>query len=232
MYTRRQVIRLGLMSGIAANLAAAPQAGAAARSKRGAAGQHAADQGDGRYLNPILADDHPDPTVLKDGDAYYMIFTSFESAPALTIWHSRDLVNWLPLGPALQHPPGKVFAVDLCKHAGRYFIYLPVIPNALSEGLRGPGIFVIHADHITGPWSEPISPNVSGHIDPGHVVGEDGKRYLFLSGISRVALSDDGLATAGPSSMSTMAESIRATGWWKAMRWKGPSCCAAAAGSI
>jgi xylan 1,4-beta-xylosidase len=29
-------------------------------------------------------------------------------------------------------------------------------------------------------------------------VGEDGKRYLFLSGVSRVRLTDDGLATDGP----------------------------------
>jgi xylan 1,4-beta-xylosidase len=64
--------------------------------------------------------------------------------------------------------------------------------------LRGPGIFVIHADNIGGPWSEPVSLDITGHIDPGHVVGEDGKRYLFLSGVSRVALTDDGMATAGP----------------------------------
>jgi beta-xylosidase len=36
------------------------------------------------------------------------------------------------------------------------------------------------------------------HIDPGHAVGEDGKRYLFLSGGDRVRLTDDGLATDGP----------------------------------
>jgi len=36
------------------------------------------------------------------------------------------------------------------------------------------------------------------HIDPGHAVGEDGKRYLFLSGGDRVRLTDDGLSTDGP----------------------------------
>jgi hypothetical protein len=36
------------------------------------------------------------------------------------------------------------------------------------------------------------------HIDPGHAVGEDGKRYLFLNGGDRVRLTDDGLATDGP----------------------------------
>ena len=47
-----------------------------------------------------------------------------------------------------------------------------------------------------GPWSDPIDLDL-GQIDPGHVVGEDGKRYLFLSGGNRVQLADDGLSTVG-----------------------------------
>jgi xylan 1,4-beta-xylosidase len=38
---------------------------------------------------------------------------------------------------------------------------------------------------------------ISGYIDPGHVVGEDGKRYLFLNDGHRVALSVDGLKSVG-----------------------------------
>ena len=125
---------------------------------KGFEGQRKADLGDGRYLNPIMSGDHPDPTILKDGDDFYMTFSSFESDPALIIWHSRDMVNWTPLKPALNHPIGSVFAVDLCKHAGRYFIYIPIIPSAISAGLIGnSGIYVIHADNINGPWSAPIS---------------------------------------------------------------------------
>ena len=50
---------------------------------------------------------------------------------------------------------------------------------------------------MRGPWSEPIDLNLPAHIDPGHIVGEDGKRYLFLSGGDRVRLKDDGLSTDG-----------------------------------
>jgi beta-xylosidase len=35
------------------------------------------------------------------------------------------------------------------------------------------------------------------HIDPCHVVGEDGSRWLFLSGGDRIRLADDGLSTVG-----------------------------------
>jgi xylan 1,4-beta-xylosidase len=207
MTTRRELIKRGLLGGAAALAApvAAPIASAAqpvksaSRDARGFEGQRVADQGDGTYLNPIFAGDHPDPTILKDGDDYYMTFTSFEASPGLIIWHSHDLVSWKPVGPALLNPPGNVFAVDLVKHEGRYFIYIPIIPNAISQGLGNqPGIYVIHAEKIEGPWSEPVSLNIAGYIDPGHIVGEDGKRYLFLSGVARVALTDDGLATAGP----------------------------------
>ena len=40
---------------------------------------------DGTFLNPIVAGDHPDPTVLKDGDDYYMTFSSFYSYPGVII---------------------------------------------------------------------------------------------------------------------------------------------------
>jgi xylan 1,4-beta-xylosidase len=35
------------------------------------------------------------------------------------------------------------------------------------------------------------------HIEPGHAVGEDGSRWLFLSGGDRVRSSADGLSTSG-----------------------------------
>jgi xylan 1,4-beta-xylosidase len=166
---------------------------------RGPEGQRQADLGDGRFLNPIFAGDHPDPTILKDGDDYYITFSSFDASPGLVIWRSRDLVNWTPVGPALPDPIGTVFAVDLVKHNGRYFIYIPFIPSPWSTRIKDrSGIFVIYADRIEGPWSAPIDLGIRGFIDPGHVIGEDGKRYLFLSGVSCVRLKDDGLGTEGP----------------------------------
>ncbi|MEG3175400.1 family 43 glycosylhydrolase [Sphingomonas sp. RB3P16] len=166
---------------------------------KGLEGQRKADRGDGTFLNPILAGDHPDPTILKDGDDYWMTHSSFDAAPGLLIWHSRDLVNWRPVGPALMKPLGTVFAVDLVKHAGRYYIYIPFMKAPWSRDLKSfANIYVIHAESMLGPWSEPIDLGIGGLIDPGHVVGEDGVRYLFLSGINRVKLRADGLATAGP----------------------------------
>lgn len=159
--------------------------------RRGIDGQRIADLGDGRFLNPLLAGDRPDPAILKDGADYYMTFSSFDSYPGLTIWHSRDLVNWQPRKAALTRNIGAVWAVSLAKHGSRYFLYAPV-------KARQNDIFVLSADHIDGPWSDPVSLGLHDHIDPCHAVGEDGSRWLFLSGGDRVRLAPDGLSTVGP----------------------------------
>lgn len=199
MLDRRQLF--GATGAVAAAplLAAAGATSAAARTapvapawKPGIEGQRRADLGDGTYLNPIVAGDHPDPTVLKDGDVYYMTFSSFLSYPGLIIWRSTDLVNWVPVGPALHRRLGDIWAVDLCKHGDRYFIYIPANPTG-----DGWSIYAIWADDIAGPWSDPVDLGIRGCIDPGHIVGEDGRRYLFVNGIRKIRLTDNGLATDG-----------------------------------
>ena len=157
---------------------------------RGIEGQRKADLGNGTFLNPVVSGDHADPSILKVGTDYYLTFSTFDAYPGLTIWHSRDLVNWQPIGSALTKPIGSVWAPDLCRHEGRYYIYIPT---------RGPNtIWVITAEHIEGPWSDPVDLKLPRHIDPNHVVDEDGRRYLALSAGDLVPLTADGLATAGP----------------------------------
>ena len=136
MTDRRDMLKLaggGLLatglSGLGASAAWAGTAtlpsGPAPAWAKGFDGQRKADLGDGRFLNPIMAGDHPDPSILKDGADYYMTFSTFDSYPGLVIWHSRDLVNWWPIGPALQKNIGSVWAPELCKHRGRYYLYIP-----------------------------------------------------------------------------------------------------------
>lgn len=169
------------------------------KRKTGKEGQRAADLGDGCFLNPILSGDRPDPSILKDGADYYAAFSTFVYYPGVVIWHSTDLVNWMPIGPAVTRPIGSIFAVDLAKHGDRYFIYIPVFVPPVDSAPSGPPfkIYVSHALSMHGPWSEPADMDINGFIDPGHVVGEDGKRYLFLNGGFRVRISDDGLRRDG-----------------------------------
>jgi xylan 1,4-beta-xylosidase len=172
----------------AAPACAAPHA---ANWARGIEGQRKADLGDGTFLNPIVPGDHPDPSILKDGEDYYLVFSTFDAYPALTVWHSRDLVNWAPISTAVTTPIGSFWAPEICKHGDTFYIYA----HARTPAYRS--IYVVTTKDPRSRWSEPVDLKLTKHIDPGHVVGEDGKRYLFLSGGDRVKLSDDGLSTDG-----------------------------------
>jgi beta-xylosidase len=196
--TRREALGVLLgATGVAAT-AAAPGSGSGRSCAqevtgwgRGFEGQRKADRGDGTFLNPVMSGDHPDPSIVRVGADYYLTFSSFDAYPGLTLWHSQDLVNWRPLGPTLTKPVGSVWAPELVHHGGRFYNYF----HARTSDYRS--LYVITADRIEGPWSDPVDLQLHAHIDPGHAVGEDGRRYLFLSGGDRVALRDDGLAAAG-----------------------------------
>lgn len=138
------------------------------------------------YTNPIFGGDYPDPSLLRDGKDYYMVHSSFDYYPGLTIWHSRDLINWKPLVNALNKYVGDVWAPDLVKYNGIFYIYFPA--NKTN--------YVISSKNISGPWSEPVDLKI-GSIDPGHITDDKGNRYLYFNSGDYVGLSKDGLKTVG-----------------------------------
>jgi xylan 1,4-beta-xylosidase len=48
--------------------------------------------------NPILSGFHPDPSILRVGEDYYLATSTFEWYPGVRLHQSRDLVNWRALG--------------------------------------------------------------------------------------------------------------------------------------
>ncbi|MGI0107520.1 glycoside hydrolase family 43 protein [Salinimicrobium sp. WS361] len=140
-----------------------------------------ADQGDGTYINPILHADYSDPDVVRVGDDFYMTSSSFNSAPALPILHSKDLVNWQLINHALprqvpdehfsspQHGNG-VWAPAFRYHEGEYYIYW---------GDPDFGIYMVKTKDPAGEWEEPVLvESGKGLIDPAPLWDEDGKAYL------------------------------------------------------
>jgi hypothetical protein len=51
--------------------------------------------------NPVLPGFHPDPSILRVGDDYYLATSTFEWYPGVRLHHSRDLVHWRALGGVL-----------------------------------------------------------------------------------------------------------------------------------
>ena len=160
-------------------------------------GQRMADLGNGYFQNPILGGDYPDPSVLNVGDSvWYMTTSSFTYAPGLLIWKSYDLINWEPVCNALNTYIGSVFAPDLIEYKDTFYIYFPVLNTDPELGKRGFSNYVVKAATPEGPWSNPINLNI-GKIDPGHVVDDEGQRWLYLSDGHLIKLSDDGTSVIG-----------------------------------
>ncbi len=138
------------------------------------------------YPKVIFPGDYPDPTIVRDGKDYYMTHSPFYYQPGFLVWHSQDLMNWQPVCRILPKYKGSAMAPDLVKYNNRFYLYYPADETN----------WVAWADDIKGPWSRPIDLKVGG-IDPGHVVGQDGKRYLYVDDGYMIRLADDGLSTIG-----------------------------------
>jgi xylan 1,4-beta-xylosidase len=137
-----------------------------------------------QYSNPILAGFYPDPSVLRVGEDYYLVNSSFAWYPGVPIFHSRDLVNWTQIGSVLTRPDQLqldgarvsegVFAPTLRFHEGRFYM--------ITTNISGIGNFYVTATNPAGPWSEPIKlPEING-IDPSFFFDDDGRAYIVHNG--------------------------------------------------
>jgi beta-xylosidase len=139
------------------------------------------------YHNPVLYADYSDPDVIRDGNDFYLIASSFHFVPGIPILHSRDLVHWEIAGHAVQRlnmaPQydmrdgtrygGGVWAPSVRFHDGLFYIYFPT-PDE--------GIFVTTAPSMTGPWSEPVAVIAGpGWEDPCPFWDDDETAYLVHS---------------------------------------------------
>lgn len=138
----------------------------------------------------ILEGDNSDPSIIRHGDCYYLVHSSFVYTPGLVVYKSSDLVNWMPCSIALDTFTGDVWAPDITVYDGRFYIYFPTL------GGHGKTSMVTWADSPEGPWSRPVDLKVDG-IDPEHVVDADGRRYLLMSSGDIYPLSADGCSITG-----------------------------------
>jgi beta-xylosidase len=144
-------------------------------------------QGNATYRNPVLFADYSDPDVIRDGDNYYLVASSFEFVPGIPILQSNDLVPWTILGhvlPRIEIAPqydmaggnryGRgVWAPAIRKHNGLFYVYFPT-PDE--------GIFVSTAKKIAGPWTKPAAVLAqAGLEDPCPFWDDDGTAYLVHS---------------------------------------------------
>ena len=134
---------------------------------------------------PVLSGFHPDPSICRVGDTYYLATSSFEYAPGVPIFRSADLRTWELVGHALHEPAqldvskagpsGGIFAPTLRHHDGRFWM---ITTNWSYDG----GQLLVHAEDPAGPWSEPVRiPSAIG-IDPDIAWDDDGTCLMTWTG--------------------------------------------------
>ncbi|MFJ4175357.1 family 43 glycosylhydrolase [Microbacterium sp. NPDC089696] len=142
-------------------------------------------------MHPVIPGFHPDPSICRVGDDYFLVNSSFEYAPGVPIFHSRDLVAWEQIGNVLDDPEhlvvqqgiggasGGIYAPTLRHHDGRFWM----ITTNIHEVARGH--LLVHADDPRGPWSEPV--HVAGliGIDPDIAWTDDGRCLVTWSDVMR-----------------------------------------------
>ena len=147
---------------------------------------------DRTFTNPVIGGFHPDPSVCRVGEDYYLACSSFEYFPGVPLFHSRDLVHWTQIGNVLDRPSqldlpadtpssGGIYAPTLRHHDGRFWL---IVTNVHAGG----GNLLVTATDPAGPWSDPIPlPGVPG-IDPDLAWDEDGTCWCTVAGIAQVRI--------------------------------------------
>ncbi|GGY39233.1 beta-xylosidase [Pseudoduganella albidiflava] len=154
-----------------------------------------------RYKNPVIHADYSDPDVIRVGEEYFLVASSFHFSPGLPVLQSKDLVHWKiaghvlpalpfhpsydmvppytltdsiskPVGPGMRYAGG-VWAPAIRYHNARFYVYWAT-PDE--------GIFMSTADHPAGPWSAPVTVLAgAGYEDPCPFWDDDGKAWLVHS---------------------------------------------------
>ena len=62
-----------------------------------------------KIRNPILRGFHPDPSIIRVEDDYYIATSTFEWWPGVRLHHSKDLKHWELIG----YPLNRVSQLDL-----------------------------------------------------------------------------------------------------------------------
>lgn len=139
-----------------------------------------------KIINPILRGFHPDPSILRVGDDYYIATSTFEWFPGVQIYHSKDLVHWKLVARPLNRlsqldmrgnlNSGGIWAPCLTYDQGVFYL---VYTDVKSKGtpFKDTHNYLVTTTDITGEWSEPVYLNSSG-FDPSLFHDDDGRKWL------------------------------------------------------
>lgn len=150
------------------------------------------------YHNPIRRGMFPDPSIVRVGEDYYMVNSSFIFFPCIPISHSKDLIHWEIIGHAVTEPEwasldelegGRGYwAPDISYDNGKFYVTATYRLNDTGTVYRKQ--IVVSSDRPEGPYSKPAVIDEDG-IDPS-IFHENGRHYMLLNRGARILeLNDD-----------------------------------------
>ncbi|GIJ80289.1 xylan 1,4-beta-xylosidase [Micromonospora phaseoli] len=137
--------------------------------------------------NPVLTGFHPDPSILRVDDDYYLATSTFEWYPGVRVHHSKDLVHWQALGGIVTErrlldlrgcgDSNGIWAPDLTYHDGLFHLVYSDVAS-FASGYWDAQNFLTTAPAITGPWSDPVRLHSHG-FDAALFHDDDGTTWLL-----------------------------------------------------
>lgn len=137
------------------------------------------DLGNGYYKNPVIFSDYSDPDIIKVGDDFYMVASSFNAMPGIPVLRSKDLINWEIIGHVYQNLPFEKhdrhahglgsWAPSINYHNGMFYVYF-CTPDL--------GLFVATTKNPAGKWTLTHMADVELWEDPDVLWDDDGQAYL------------------------------------------------------
>ena len=157
------------------------------------------------YQNPVVPGFHPDPSVCRAGDEYFLVASTFTYFPGVPIFRSRNLVEWTQIGNVLDRTSQVdleptfwwsslgIYAPTIRYHDGRFWM---ITTNTLIDGTRN---FFVTSEDPAGPWSEPTWIDIDG-IDPDIAWDSDGNCWVHhaAGGVLRCRIDDTTGAVLDP----------------------------------
>jgi len=140
------------------------------------------DLGNGKYKNPVLFADYSDPDVIRVGEDFYMVASSFNCMPGIPVLHSKDMVNWKIIGHVYERLPFEKYdkpvhghgswAPSIRYHNKMFYVYF-CTPHE--------GLFMASTKDPAGPWRLHHVVDVELWEDPCPLWDDDGNAYLVRS---------------------------------------------------
>lgn len=142
------------------------------------------------YNNPVRRGFYPDPSVIRVGEDFYMVNSSFQYFPCIPISHSKDMVHWETVGHAITNPDyldlseiydsRGIWAPDIFhdEKNGVFYIAATIRLNDWESPARKQ--ILMKSERPEGPYSEPVWLDIN-NIDPSLFFDDDGRKYMITA---------------------------------------------------